>query len=207
MQCERTSWARALLRLSALVAGVVASGHPSPEASNWPGDPSESAPICIATGEQESQQVVTDGSGGAIIAWSDERTGERDIYAQRIDGEGRILWAEDGVLVCDADEIQWSPLMVPDGFGGAILTWSDQQSGSTDIYAQRIDTNGDMLWTPNGVPVSLIAPMIKGVWSQQRGVRDISMSSHAITSRPTPSGGGIRMVMDMRFGSPLRLQR
>jgi len=35
---------------------------------------------------------------------------------------------------------------VPDGAGGAIVTWQDYQGGSYNIYAQRISSAGTLLW-------------------------------------------------------------
>ena len=53
----------------------------------------------------------TDGAGGAIIVWADERwgTADVDIYAQRIDGSGSPLWAANGAPVCTASSTT-SPL-------------------------------------------------------------------------------------------------
>jgi hypothetical protein len=42
--------------------------------------------VCSATNSQNTPTIVLDGSGGAIVAWDDSRTGiARDIYAQRIE--------------------------------------------------------------------------------------------------------------------------
>jgi hypothetical protein len=46
--------------------------------------------------------------------------------------------------------------MVPDGVGGAIITWQDQRSGNPtydNIYAQRMNASGVPQWTLNGVVV------------------------------------------------------
>jgi hypothetical protein len=46
-------------------------------------------------------------------------------------------------------------LIVPDGSGGAVITWQDGRGSDNDIYAQRIDaTSGAPVWTTDGVPVS-----------------------------------------------------
>src|ERR1043166_4265878 len=66
--------------------------------------------------------MVSDGAGGAIVTWSDGRSGNGDIYAQRVSAAGVPQWTADGVA------------MVSDGAGGAIVTWSDGRSGNGDIY-------------------------------------------------------------------------
>jgi len=43
--------------------------------------------------------------------------------------------------------------VVSDGAGGIIAVWEDKRTGVADIYAQRIDVNGDALWTVDGVAV------------------------------------------------------
>ncbi|MHA1293876.1 MAG: hypothetical protein ACTSQJ_14560 [Promethearchaeota archaeon] len=108
--------------------------------------------ICNATGNQFSPKIVSDGLGGAIITWQDYRSGSNfDIYAQRINSSGAIQWTPNGVIICTAQNAQNNPEITSDGLGGAIITWQDSRSGSnSDIYAQRINSNGVVQWTLNG---------------------------------------------------------
>ena len=122
----------------------------------------DGAAICTATGQQEFPEIVSDGAGGAIIAWSDYRSGEWDVYAQRIDASGVPLWAANGVAICTAAGLQEIPQIVSDGAGGAIVTWDDARGGHWNIYAQRVDASGIPMWTADGVPVCL-APNTQGV--------------------------------------------
>ena len=47
--------------------------------------------------------IISDGSGGAIIAWMDSRSGAHcDIYAQRINASGVVQWTADGVAISTA---------------------------------------------------------------------------------------------------------
>ncbi len=115
----------------------------------------DGAPVCAVAQDQTLQQMASDGSGGAIVVWSDGRTGNGDIYAQRIDENGIPLWALTGAPVCTlASYNQSEPGIVSDGAGGAIVVWSDGRTGNGDIYAQRIDGSGNTLWTPDGVRMS-----------------------------------------------------
>ena len=111
--------------------------------------------ICTASGNQTNQQIVSDGSGGAVITWQDTRTaGTNHIYAQRIDAAGNVMWEPGGVAVCTAGANQYFPQIVSDYSGGAIITWVDTRtSTSGDIYAQRVDADGNPAWTTNGVAV------------------------------------------------------
>src|SRR3990172_8080162 len=77
----------------------------------------ENTPICTASGQQSSLQIVSDGAGGAIITWHDLRSGSSnsDIYAQRIDADGNVQWAKDGIPVCTEVNAQNSPCIAMDG--------------------------------------------------------------------------------------------
>lgn len=114
--------------------------------------------LCVADGHQYTPQLVSDGAGGAIVAWEDKREGSQyDIYAQQVDAGGNALWAADGVPVCVADGSQSNVQLIADGFGGAFVTWHDARGAEYDIYAQRLDKDGNALWTTDGVSLC-VAP-------------------------------------------------
>lgn len=131
-----------------------------------------------------SPQVISDGAGGAIVAWTDFRISTNgDVYAQRVDGTGNVLWTTDGAAVCLATREQADVRLMPDGAGGAVFAWEDLRTvGGIDIYAQRVNAVGSMLWTPDGVAISTAAgtqndPYLAGdgsggaviCWFDQRG--------------------------------------
>jgi len=115
----------------------------------------DGVPVCIVTLDQFRPQIASDGSGGAIIAWQDQRggAGTASIYAQRVDAGGDTLWPSGGVLLCTAASVQTNPTMVEDGCGGAVVAWKDERAGDYDIYAQRVDADGNLLWPGEGAPV------------------------------------------------------
>jgi hypothetical protein len=106
--------------------------------------------VCWVNGYQDRPTLMTDGSGGAIIAWSDGRYGfGNDIYAQYIDGSGDLMWQDGGVALCSAAEAQWTPQTVPNGIGGAIVAWEDERNGSdSDVYALRVNSAGETNLAP-----------------------------------------------------------
>jgi hypothetical protein len=95
--------------------------------------------------------IASDGGGGAIIAWQDSRNASFDIYAQRISAAGSPQWTTNGVPVCAAAGGQSSQQLVPDGAGGAVITWMDLRAGTQDIYSQRVSSAGAPQWTTDGV--------------------------------------------------------
>ncbi len=65
------------------------------------------------------------------------------------------MWNQDGVALCTVTRSQSSPLLTTDYYNGAIVTWQDYRSGAYDVYALRIDVSGNVLWTTDGVPISV----------------------------------------------------
>jgi hypothetical protein len=117
--------------------------------------------LCTATGDQVGPQIVSDGVGGAIVTWVDDRVSslQERIYAQRIDNTGKALWEKDGVLVCSAPDQKGRPVIASDGAGGAIICWQDYRGGIgiSDIYVQRMHGDGKRAWTSNGVALCTAA--------------------------------------------------
>jgi len=111
----------------------------------------DGVPVCTAAGSQRDVMAVSDGVGGAIIAWDDSRIPEIAIYAQRIDAMGNLLWTADGDTVYSEINSFSSMAMVADGAGGTIIVWSDNRGADFDIYGQRIDENGTRLWPATGI--------------------------------------------------------
>jgi hypothetical protein len=113
--------------------------------------------ICTAAGGQQYPTIASDGSGGAIITWFDQRTDGGDIYAQRISASGVAQWTANGVAICTATGTQEYPTIISDGAGGAIITWQDLRADGGDIYAQRVNASGAVQWTANGVAICTAA--------------------------------------------------
>src|SRR5262249_7983134 len=76
---------------------------------------------------------------------------DQNIYAQRINGNGTLVWATDGVPVCTAAGVQEFPQLVADGLGGAVIAWIDRRGTDANIYVQHLDASGNATWAANGV--------------------------------------------------------
>ncbi|HEX7078397.1 MAG TPA: FlgD immunoglobulin-like domain containing protein [Candidatus Eisenbacteria bacterium] len=108
-----------------------------------------------AAGQQSTPVLIPDGSAGAIVAWTDSRVARPDIYAQRADSAGALLWAPgDGVAVCASDSSQFLRTGVSDEQGGAIFAWDDDRSGGDQIYAQSVAPNGTRRWATPGLLIA-----------------------------------------------------
>src|SRR5208283_823681 len=112
--------------------------------------------ICNATSDQTNPKLVSDGAGGAIIAWRDNRSGNADIYSQRVNNLGNTLWTMNGIEICTVYNYgqKRGSVVISDGSGGAVVGWYDYRSGTElDLYAQRVNSAGSTLWTPQGVGI------------------------------------------------------
>jgi hypothetical protein len=234
----------------------------------------DGAPVCIAIQDQQLPRITSDGAGGSIIVWQDWRSGNYDIYAQRMGPYGDPLWTVDGVVVCTADGDQvmpyivsdeaggaiivcvdvdassvraqrlgpggnslWGqcgvlvcsgagsetfPRCVSDGKGGAIIAWQDFRDGvDNDVYAQRIDANGNVKWLANGVAFTdeysirpelipdgvggaIITWMGGGIYAQRvDSLGSMEWGDGGVTIRPGTEGGGDspRIVSDGAGGA------
>lgn len=128
--------------------------------SQWSTDPSVNTVVNIDEYMQTHPEVCTDMNGGAIVVWREKNS---DIYAQRLDKFGNIMWDSDGVPICAEDMEQWPIEIISDGKGGAILLWQDYREltdnisrdfASNTLYVQRINSEGRVLWNENGVQLS-----------------------------------------------------
>ncbi len=135
-------------RLVVLVLVVAISLLPQHARAQW--QPNGVA-VSTALNDQAYPIIVSDGGGGAIVAWYDYRNGASDIYALRVDAAGVPQWTADGVALCTAVNNQYPSGIISDGAGGAIVMWSDYRNGASDIYALRVDAAGVPQWTADGV--------------------------------------------------------
>ena len=113
--------------------------------------------VAAYDGYQGEQHMVPDGNGGAFLAWTDQRPGPADkVIAQRFDAYGNALWAAGGVPVTmTLSYNQQHTNIVPVGDGGAIVVYAHEYSASNiNIRAQRLDAEGNMLWTIIGISIA-----------------------------------------------------
>lgn len=95
-----------------------------------------------------------DAADGVIVTWSQDKTTQIDVMAQRIAADGTARWTAGGIRVTDIANDVWVQGAVADGQGGVVLCWrSDHLTGSDDLFAQRLDADGHALWGPGGVSV------------------------------------------------------
>lgn len=165
--------------------------------------------VSVANGNDAEPCIVSDGAGGAIIAWQ-HSTPSGIITVQRVNSSGALQWPtagpKNGVQVTISGS-GVNPVITTDGSGGAIVAWKDVRGalGTYDIYAARLTSTGNLPWTSGGVAVCnaandqqwpVIVPDAAGgailAWYDQRTGFDIYMERMNASGAPQwGSGTGI----------------
>jgi hypothetical protein len=124
--------------------------------------------------------IVSDDAGSAIITWMDFRSRYPHVYAQHVFASGGVdpVWPTDGRALSTVAGGQFSPSIVADGLGGAIVTWGDHRGAGYDIYAQRVARHGYL-----GAPEPEIVS-VRDVPSDQGGKVKLSWNASYLERDP-----------------------
>ena len=107
---------------------------------------------------RKAENLVWDGAGtkisdgSVVIAWRDSRDESYQIYAQKIDETGSLLWG-DGINISNTVNIIYNPVIAPASDGGVFIAWSYTTANFQSFYLriQKISSQGDLLWSATGV--------------------------------------------------------
>ena len=121
--------------------------------------------------------IASDISGNTFVIWKDNPSySEGDIFVQKVDANGQVAWPIGGLPLTNTRNPgyvrgDFNQMIVGDGEGGALAVWvhavlseDGRKIIGHDLYAQRISSEGEMLWGENGVFVAGMAndPRIVG---------------------------------------------
>ena len=124
--------------------------------SQWINDAAINNAVSISVNTDSYPETVSDGAGGSLVFF--QRLEGNDVYAQKITAAGTIAWgtATAPIIICNATDLQYSINAIPDGLGGAFVSWLDFRNDvlKAEIYIQHINSLGTALWTLNGVRVT-----------------------------------------------------
>lgn len=109
--------------------------------------------VNATSGSNRFALSTSDGNGGAIIVWTFDNGPDNDISIQKLDENGEFGWGQTQIIICDEIGNQGAASIISDGMGGAIVCWGDMRGADNDIYIQRVDTDGNILWKDNGTLV------------------------------------------------------
>jgi len=94
------------------------------------------------TDPQYYPSIVMNNNGDFIVAWTDGRNGNSDIYAQGYDASGAPQGSNFIVNDDTGSNSQYYPSIGMDDNGSFFVAWIDGRNGDEDIYIQRYLTIG-----------------------------------------------------------------
>ncbi|MBI5622030.1 carboxypeptidase regulatory-like domain-containing protein [Candidatus Falkowbacteria bacterium] len=98
-----------------------------------------------ATSADQTAPAIVWQDDAVYAAWTDERSGNSDIYLTKIDSDKTALWPSEVLMHSNSSADQTSPRLI--GLDDAIyVTWVDNRNGNADIYLQHIDEAGQRQW-------------------------------------------------------------
>ncbi len=101
-----------------------------------------------ADADQSQAALAIDSADNLYLAWTDDRNGHQDIYLQKFNSNGDAQWPSDKRVNRGTDTAnQYSPDIAIGQCGVIYMTWTDERQGDPDIYAQKLDLDGNLLWT------------------------------------------------------------
>lgn len=145
--------------------------------------------------------IVADGRGGALVFWGKrDVSGAMHVMAQHVLASGKMSWGLDGEVVSSKTFDRLSSAIpadggwvwayyaaavaaVPDGLGGAVISWSGSEGGDLNTYAARVTADG-------GLP-----------WGQDLAVCSATGDQSQVVSIPWRAGGAIFGWRDLRSGT------
>jgi len=104
---------------------------------------------------QSFVNIVSD-HDNAYLVWQDKRSGNQDIYTQKMNASGIPQWETNGFPVCTNPERQEHPQIISDGQGGVFIVWEDKRVGRNNLYAQRISADGKAAWKKDGICLTTV---------------------------------------------------
>lgn len=142
------------LGLALLFLGFALALPARPANAQWPTALGTNLAV-TSTAWFSSMRAVSDGAGGIIVVWTDNRLGSPNaIYAQRYDADGIRLWATGGALVVPAGGSIDGFRACSDDSGGVVVTWSPANGPVAGrVHAQRLDALGQRRWDVSGIRV------------------------------------------------------
>jgi hypothetical protein len=117
--------------------------------------------------DQFGQKILSDGKGGAIVAWIDKRleSVRPDIYAQRISSAGKQLWGSLGIAIASHNNSEKSyPSIISDLRGGVVAIFKEIRESKGEIYAQKIFNTGTYVSQIIGLNAVLNGDSVKVSW-------------------------------------------
>lgn len=138
-------------------------------------------PVLTSKNDQFSQQIISDGNDGFLIAWINKKVDSLygNIIVQKFDENAVYQWDSTGVELGSHYNSQKSYLnLVPDGSGGTIAIFKDSRNGKSEIYGQKVFSTGTYASHILGLATSIVGDSVKIYWYSANESEDILYEVH-----------------------------
>jgi len=111
----------------------------------------------LSSADQYSPSIAVDSAGNLYISWTDERDGDKNIYAQKYNSAGTALWGEDLRININMDEFDQYDveIIINPNTDQAMATWTDSRNGNEDIFVSEFDYYESPSYLAN-IPLNLV---------------------------------------------------
>lgn len=92
----------------------------------------------MGTAKQKDPNVIMASDGSLYIAWLDNRTGQFDLYLQKIDLQGTALWPNEIKINSAASSAISEYATAINSSDDLYLIWSDNRNGNYDLWWQGV---------------------------------------------------------------------
>ncbi|MDD3052492.1 MAG: hypothetical protein PHR06_15310, partial [Candidatus Cloacimonetes bacterium] len=92
---------------------------------------------------------IVDSGEYSFWVWSDIKTGDYDIYLQKFDSEGNLLWQDGGLPLTASPDLDFNPQIIMTSDDKIIISWQTlHYSANYSNYhrAMKLDLEGNILW-------------------------------------------------------------
>jgi hypothetical protein len=102
-------------------------------------------------------EIACDIGSNTYFVWRDRRSGDFNVYSQKLNLFGTPLWETDGITI---SEFESRKSISDNGIaslldGSNILIWRDMRIEGGGLYGQKLDSTGIRVWDKSDIPISI----------------------------------------------------
>jgi len=124
--------------------------QPFTTVAQWSTNAAVNNQICGLSGEQAIPKIATCANGDTYIGYFSNESGNYNVRLQRLDAQGNILWASNGILLSNTTAFNAAPKVVATSSGNIVVAWQ----ADNVIIMQKITPAGSLLWGPAGITLT-----------------------------------------------------